>query len=194
MLTDRMVDSLSKEGIITDEEREIVRFGLESLEGNLLCIVLILTIGLCFKRVGEALLLWPLLFFLRKNAGGYHAATKTRCLIMSAAMLIAAFAVFTVVESTLLFYGICVMLTGCVIWTLAPVDNPSKVLDALEHNVYKRRTRIVFGLEGVFFIISFCCQWEMAVRSVCMTHFIVGISLLLGKIKLTICNKYNTKT
>ena len=32
MLAERMVDSLSKEGIIADEEREIVRFGLESLE------------------------------------------------------------------------------------------------------------------------------------------------------------------
>lgn len=191
MLMDRLADSLSKEGFITDEEREIVRFGLESLEGNLLCIVLILAIGICYKRVGEALLLWPLLFSLRKNAGGYHASTKIRCLIMSAVMLIAAFAAFTIVEGMMMFYGICVMVTGCVIWALAPVDNPSKVLDVLEHNVYQRRTRIILGVESVIFVISFCCQWEMATRSVCMTYFIVSLSLLLGKIKLCVCNKYD---
>lgn len=55
MLAERMVDSLSKEGIIADEEREIVRFGLESLEGNMLGIVLTLTVGICFKRVEERL-------------------------------------------------------------------------------------------------------------------------------------------
>ena len=79
MLAERMVDSLSKEGIIADEEREIVRFGLESLEGNMLGIVLTLTVGICFKRVEEAMLLWLWLFPLRKNAGGYHAETKGKC-------------------------------------------------------------------------------------------------------------------
>lgn len=45
-----MADSLSKEGIISDEEKEIVRFGLESLEGNLLGIILTLIIGIFFSK------------------------------------------------------------------------------------------------------------------------------------------------
>lgn len=71
MLADRMADSLSKEGIIADEEKGIVQFGLESQEGNLLGIVLTLAVGFCFNLVGDALLLWLLLFPLRKNAGGF---------------------------------------------------------------------------------------------------------------------------
>ena len=186
-----MADSLSKEGIIVDEEREIVRFGLESLEGNLLGIVLTLTVGICFKRVGEAILLWLWLFPLRKNAGGYHAATKVRCFFISAVMLIVAFVLFTVFEHTMVFYGICAMAAGCVIWTLAPVDNLAKRLDVLEHKIYQKRTRIALGMEGVMFGVALFCKWEMAVRSICMTFFIVMTSLLIGIIELTLYDKFS---
>lgn len=179
-----MADSLSKEGIISDEEKEIVRFGLESLEGNLLGIILTLIIGICFQQMGEALLLWLFLFPLRKNAGGYHAATKTRCFLISALMLVVAFLVFATFECMRVFYGICAIAAGCVIWFLAPVNNPSKKLDALEHKVYRQRTRIVLGAEGIILILALSCKWEMAVHSICMAFFIVAVSLLMGLLKL----------
>lgn len=149
MLAERLTDSFSKRGIISDEEREIVRFGLESLGGNLLGIGLTLAVGICFRQVGEALLLWLLLLPLRKNAGGYHAATKTRCLFVSAIMLIITFAFFSAFECTLLFYGMCIIVTGIIIWEFAPVDNPSKKLDAIERKVYRRRTRGILVGEGI---------------------------------------------
>lgn len=82
MLADRIADFLFKGGNITDEEKEIICFGLESLEGNLLGIGLTLIVGICFRQVREAILLWWLLFPLRKNAGGYHAKTKTKCMLI----------------------------------------------------------------------------------------------------------------
>ncbi len=179
-----MTDSLLKEGIISDEDKEIVRFGLESLEGNLQGIGLTLVVGICFKQVGEALLLWLLLFPLRKNAGGYHAATKVRCFFISTVMLIVAFVLFAVFEHTMVFYGIYAMAAGCVIWTLAPVDNPSKKLDALEHKVYRKRTRIALGVEGILLTLALSCRWEMPVHSICMAFFIVVVSLFMGIFKL----------
>lgn len=85
--------------------------------------------------------------------------------------------------------GICNTVAGCVIWILAPVDNLVKRLDVLEHRIYQKRTRIVLGLEGVMFGATLFCKWEMAARSICMTFFVVTISLLMGTIKLTIYNK-----
>lgn len=88
MLADRIADFLFKGGNITDEEKEIICFGLESLEGNLLGIGLTLIVGMCFRQVREAILLWWLLFPLRKNAGGYHAKTKTKCMLISLIIII----------------------------------------------------------------------------------------------------------
>ena len=53
MLADRIADFLFKGGNITDEEKEIICFGLESLEGNLLGIGLTLIVGMCFRQVRE---------------------------------------------------------------------------------------------------------------------------------------------
>lgn len=147
-------------------------------------IILTLIIGICFQQMGEALLLWLFLFPLRKNAGGYHAATKTRCFLISALMLVVAFLVFATFECMRVFYGICAIAAGCVIWFLAPVNNPSKKLDALEHKVYRQRTRIVLGAEGIILILALSCKWEMAVHSICMAFFIVAVSLLMGLLKL----------
>ena len=52
METNTACPFISKEGIISDEEKEIVRFGLESLEGNLLGIILTLIIGIVSVNAG----------------------------------------------------------------------------------------------------------------------------------------------
>lgn len=182
-LADRLADSLFNEGIISDEDREIVRFGLESVEGNLLGIILTLTVGFAFGHIGDALLLWLWLFPLRKNAGGFHAATRTKCLLVSTVMLVLSFAVFATVEHTSIFYGSGTALAGCIIWILAPIGSQSKELDAHEYRVYRRRSRLILAAEGAAYILAACFQWEVAQRSMGMAFSIVSISLVMGAIK-----------
>ena len=169
-------------GNITDEEKEIICFGLESLEGNLLGIGLTLIVGICFRQVREAILLWWLLFPLRKNAGGYHAKTKTKCMLISLIILIIAFMFFSAFECTVIFCVVCVMITGCVIWILSPVDNPSKELDVVEHKVYRRRTRLVLVVEGSILLLALYFQLDFVTKSIVIAYFIVSVSLLMGLI------------
>lgn len=182
-LTDRLTNSFFREGIISDEDKEIVRFGLESMEGNLLGIILTLTVGIIFRHIEDALLLWLCLFPLRKYAGGFHASTRTRCLFLSAGMLLTSFAVFTAAEHTTVFYGTAAIISGCIIWILAPVGNQSKVLDQLEYREYRKRSRMILAAEGAIFSLAMCFQWNIVLRSIGMTLFIVSISLVMGVIK-----------
>ena len=179
-LTDRLTNSLFCEGIISDEDKEIVRFGLESMEGNLLGILLTLTVGMLFGHILDALLLWLCLFPLRKNAGGFHASTRAKCLFISAGILLTAFAVFAAAEHTMAFYAIAAIVSGCMIWTLAPVGNPSKELDELEYREYRRRSRRILAAEGAVYFLAVCFQWYILLRSIGMTFFIVSISLIMG--------------
>lgn len=183
MLAERLTDSFAERGIISDEEKEVICFGLESLQGNLLGIILTLVIGICFRQVEESLILWLLLFPLRKNAGGYHATTKRRCLLVSTIMLIISFVFFSVIECTLLLYSICIVITGIIIWELAPIDNLSKKLDATERKVYRRRTRVILGGEGIIFVLAICFGLGSLAKSVAMTYLIVSISLIMGWVK-----------
>lgn len=183
MLIERMVTSLVAEGIITDEEKEIVRFGLESLAGNLLSFVMTLVIGFCFRQIECALLLWLLLFPLRKNAGGFHASTKTKCFLVSAFMILLAFSIHVLPNRINILCGISIFITGYIIWVLAPVDNPSKKLDAIEHKVYRIRSRSILVLESTLLVLAFYFKWEIVIQSITSTFFLVSLSLIMGTIK-----------
>lgn len=184
MLAERLTNFLCREGSISEEEKEIVRFGLESVEGNLLGIAMTLVIGIGFNRIGDALLLWLLLFPLRKNAGGFHASTKKRCFLLSALMLILAFMIFSAVEHSNVFYLTSGILSGVVIWILAPIDNSAKKLDKIEFDVYQKRSRIILEIECGILILAMHFEWRMVVRSVVMAFFIVNISIIIGHLNM----------
>lgn len=178
-----MANSFANEGIITVEEKEIVQFGLENLGGNLLGFAMTLMTGFCFQRIGDALFLWLSLFPLRKNVGGFHASTKTRCFFTSAFMMILSFTIYTVLTCTNILYGTSTLIAGSIIWMLAPVDNPSKKLDIVEYKIYRIRSRIILALESVIFMLAICCKWEQVVKGITMTFFLVSLSLIMGMIK-----------
>lgn len=183
---DYLTNSFYRDGIISEEEKTVICFGLESLVGDLLSIVIVLIVGICFKRIEDAVLVCLLLFPLRKNAGGYHATTRIRCMFISIFMLIVAFTIFTTFKCTLKFYEISAIVTGGIIWILAPIDSASKKLDTIEYKVYKRRSRVILSLECITFILAIFFKWEMVIQSICMVFCIVAISLLMGIFNLTI--------
>lgn len=188
-LAEHLANTFACEGIISDEERDIVQYGLESMGGNLLGAVMTILIGICFKHVGDALLLCLFLFPLRKYAGGFHADTKVRCWIVSMIMLGISFALFTAFDHSMAFWGICAAMFGCIVWVLAPTDNSSKKLDMAELKVYRRRSRVILGMESVVLTLALCMGWKSIIRSICMTFFIVSMSLLMGRIKNVLLSK-----
>ena len=180
---DYLTDFLLCSEHVSDEDKEIVRYGLESIGGNLLGIVMTLAIGIFFKCVDTALLLWLMLFPLRKNAGGFHARTRLGCMVISTMALMLAFMVFTAFDHTISFYVINMIIAGVVILRYAPIGNPSKRLEKAERDVYRKRCRLILEMESVTFAAALIFKWEVGIKSIAMAAFIVSISLLLGVIK-----------
>lgn len=100
-------------------------------------------IGVCFGRLLEGILLWGLMYPLRKNAGGFHASTRMRCMLLSVGMLIVTFACLIRYNWPRTVYIFITAVSFLVILFLAPVENPNKRLDNAERKVYGRRTRII---------------------------------------------------
>ena len=184
MLVERLTDFLEKEEIISDEEKEIVQFGLESLGGNLLGIILTLVVGVCFQQVREALLLWFLLFPLRKNAGGFHAKTKVRCFLSSNVTIIVSMVCIQQIRWTETENILITVISAVVIWIMAPVENGNKRLDSVEYRVYRQRTRKILLLEVLLFVLSLTFGWEDLVIVITMVFSIVCVVLVTGKVKM----------
>lgn len=192
-LSECITNSLYSDGIIQVEEKEIIQFGLESLWSNLTGFVLFICVGVGFESITNALLLWLMLFFLRKNAGGYHANSAKRCILISLVMLVVVFSLYGYHAEAFIFVRISMLVSVSVIWLLAPVDDSSKILDEKEVYIYKRRTRAILIIESIIFICAIWCKQVILEKSISMACFIVFISLLMGKIKMYCTNHGKNK-
>ena len=181
-LPERLSEIFLDEGIISEEDREMIQFGLESMEGNLAGVFLVLAVGILFGKVTDAILFYVFFFPLRKSIGGFHANTRVRCLLSSTLILLMTFMVFSLFENSEIFYWSCFGVCGCVIFLLAPVDNPAKRFDAVEQKTYRKRSKIILAMESILFIASFF-SWILLARSLCMTFFVACTSILLGVLK-----------
>lgn len=175
---------LLRDGVISSDEVEIVEYGLENLRGSLLGMLITLTIGFCFDFLLGSFLLWLLIFPLRKNAGGFHAKTKGRCLLFSSAMLLVSIFCFVQRGWPVMGYILIVAISAVVIFIMAPVENNSKHLDQTEQKVYRKRTRMILTLECMLFIFALVLDLRKLVIVIAIDFFIVSISLVTGSIKL----------
>ena len=170
--------------VISLEEKAIVQYGLESLENNLLGLFLSLIVGALFGSVQTGLLLAVFLFPLRKSAGGYHANTKKMCMFLSTCMLICAFLVFYQHRWFVIVYVVVNIICTCIIFGIAPIGTPNKLLDSDERRVYGIRTRIILQADNVIFGIALIIGWEKVITVIVMAFSIVAVSLVMGKVKL----------
>lgn len=179
-LTNRLI----ADAIISHEDEEMIKYGLESLFSNLLGISITLIIGAIFGYLAEGFILWFLFFPLRKNAGGYHADTRGKCLIISVLMLMIAFFVDSLIKRITFIYIIAEICFSVFIFAVAPVENHNKLLDLCEKREYRKRTRIILLGEEMLFLVAFAFRWEILASAVVMTFLIVSILLMAVKIKL----------
>lgn len=175
---------LLRDGVISPDEVEIVEYGLENLGSSMLGMLITLAIGFCFDFLFGSFLLWLLIFPLRKNAGGFHARTKGRCLLFSTVMLLVSIICFVQRGWPVVGYILIVAISAVVIFIMAPVENNSKHLDQTEQKVYRKRTRMILTLECMLFIFALVLDLKELVVAITIDFFIVSISLLAGKIKL----------
>lgn len=179
MWTQRLTDQFVRDGVVTPEDAEIVKYGLEALTDNILAFLLTALVGFFYGSLLSGIGLWVLAFPLRKYAGGYHAKTKVRCYLISVGMLVVAFALLYQPDYHPAVHFILVTISGSYIFMKAPVDHENKVLDAIERRVYRKRTRIVLALEGVLFVMACWFGLENLMAVITMCFGIVGMSLVL---------------
>lgn len=181
MWAQRLTDQFIRDEIILPENAEVVRYGLETLVGNMLAFLMTAVVGFFYGSLFSGIVLWLLIFPLRKYAGGYHAKTKARCYLMSIGMLVFAFALLYQPNHHQGVYVFIVIISGVYIYMNVPIDNDNKVLDATERKVYRKCARIVLGVESILFAVVCIAGWKDLAAVVAMCFGIVGMSLVVGK-------------
>lgn len=178
---EKATDLMVQNEIISSEDREIYAYGLRQGFILLINIFTALLIGFVFNKTTETTVFLASYIPLRIYAGGYHARTQIGCYIFSIVMIIS---VLLATEFILWTNFICItisIVSALIIYTLSPVEDMNKPLDVAEVKVYRRKARIILGLELGVLVLLIILEINWIVSCVSASLFVQCVVLTLGK-------------
>lgn len=132
MLLDKIIDFITHNKKIDEEEIEIVRYGLEIAVLKITFFAAACVISLLMNSFLQFIIFISLFSLLRSYAGGYHAQTRKRCFIQSMLLIIVAIIIINITQKItymIIPLSIIALAAGTVIWQIAPVDTKNKRLN-----------------------------------------------------------------
>lgn len=172
------------------DELELVSYGLNNFALSLCGFVVAMILGLILGKLYEVLFFLILFIPLRVFAGGYHARSAKRCMVLSTGVIVAVILLSYAYEHLFLTfdYGIIIpefvlfFICSTVVFLLSPVDNDNKRLFNYEIKKYKEITGAVVLIEFIiFFGVGFVSRRFSFLSMI--TLMFESISLIAGKIK-----------
>jgi len=187
----QLTDLLAKNGTIKIEDKELYAFGIQQGIVIVINILTVILIGFVFSMVWQSILFMALYFPLRSFAGGYHAKTHLRCYLISIILTFSVFAAIKYMPWAESVSIVTAITAGIIITVLAPVEDSNKPLDKIEISIYKRRTRAILSVEIFMMFIALILGWRQVVYCIAVSLAVLGVMLILGKIKNAAFSKMN---
>lgn len=182
-LSERIQDFILKSvSSMSEEYIDIFKYGFQIKCTKSLHLVIMLCISLFYMQLCEGVVFIMLYSQLRKNAGGFHAKSKGKCLIYS--VLVMNCAMILVKKSKeaddsmcFLIGVIIILITGVGILILSPVDCYNKPLCADEYSIQKSKVAksIVFAL--LFYFVGGI--YIKSLRSVVISAFVIQLIFMI---------------
>ena len=165
-----------------DHDCEVVAYGLDVIGSGIITFMVLMTIGWISHCLKETLVYIICHLLVARSTGGYHAATRLRCLGLTTTMCILIICITDHIWSRISIWGVCIswLFFMFLIWKSAPVEHPHKKLDELTMKTNRKKS-FVYTLTMFVVIMIF---WNIDRRVACalwlnITEII--ILMLVGK-------------
>lgn len=194
-----MISKLSKKIVnqlnILDDEQELYEYGFFILLSQILYFIIAIIIGTICGTVFESIIFYIAFQFIRRYAGGYHAATETRSEILSTLSILACIVVIRLsktydIQTALLIIS---ALSAVCIFVFCPLDTPEKPLTDKEFRYFRKVSWLILLAIVVAIIVSYIFKFKIFTVPCCLSLVLESILLTAGKIK-RISQKNNVKT
>ena len=122
---------------------------------------------------------------MRKFAGGYHAATETRCEILSTLSILAC---ITVIRMSKVYDFQTVLLiisaiSAVCIFVFCPLDTPEKPLSDKEFRYFRKVSWLILSVIVAAVIVSYVFKFQMVLMPCCLSLILESILLIAVKVK-----------
>lgn len=182
-LSEKLTGKLIRAGIISETDTDVYVYGFFQLAMMLLNIVTTLFLGILFQLLIACILLNLSYIPLRINAGGHHADSPMKCYINSTIMIAALLAVIKWLTIHPAVYAVLLVLSGVVIWILAPVEAENNPWEDTEKLIYRRKSRVILGIEIIAFVITLIFTKKWVSETIALGVFTECLMLLVGAVK-----------
>lgn len=189
-ISSKIVEILIKHSLVENEDKELYSYGFFILLSQILYFIIVTTIGVLFNIILESVIFYVAFQFIRRYAGGYHAATETRCEILSILSIIASIGIIKLskiydFKTTLL---IITLISMVIIFIFCPLDTPEKPLTEKEFKYFRKISWIILSLIIIAIIVSFYFKFNVVFAPCCASLILEGVLIGTGKIK-KVCNE-----
>ena len=164
-LSKRFAGKLICAGIISEADADVYVYGFFQGMMLLLNVITTLLLGILFQQLLLCMLLNAAYIPIRISAGGHHAILL---------------AVIKWIPINPIASVILLVVASIVIWILAPVETENNPLDDTEQYVYRKRTRIVLGIEAAASIFSLIFLKEQIAATIVLGLSTEAWMLIIG--------------
>lgn len=182
-ISEKITNKLLENETISIEDKEIYNFGVKQIFTIVLNFITVITLGIIFQMLIQAVMFMLSFVPLRIYAGGAHAKTPLRCYLYSTIFLAIVLLVMRHVHIPGLIYCVLFLISSIIIIFLAPIQDNNKPLDELEKKIFKRRTIIFWMIESLVISVCFLFKFYMVSKCFIFSLFSVAIVVVLGAMK-----------
>lgn len=182
MKKDFLIQAFIRNKIISDDDIQLYRFGIECFLLKVINFVSYFFIGFLMKMPIETLIIGLVVIPLRRSAGGYHAKTKIGCYAFSCTVLLSMLCMCKILSVYSIWY-ILEVGSNIIILKYAPLDNENKKLDDIEKKYFRKNTYIILVLINLICILAMLFGQRLIIKSL-----IAG--MCISAFLLIICRKY----
>lgn len=184
-ISSRITDILIKYSSIESKNKELYEYGFFVLLSQILYFIITIIVGTILNIAIESIIFYIAFQFIRRYAGGYHAATETQCEILSTLSLLTC--VGTIKLSKFYDFQIAMIistvLSAICIFVFCPLDTPEKPLLDKEFKYFRRVSWLILFIIVLLIVLSYCFRIRFAFVPLCMSLILESVLLIAGKIK-----------
>lgn len=180
-----LTKQLTKKSIITNEEKDLYEYAFFMIISYLLFFFVSLFVGMIFRISLEAALFFVSFSLIRNHAGGMHAASETKCTVITTISII-----FCIIVLKLMIYyslyelSIVLMFIAILCFCfIKPVDNSNKKLNEVERTNQHKKVIIILISCLILFFATFIIKKQSIAFSLSVSMFLAAILLVAGKIQ-----------
>lgn len=171
-----------KRNIISEDAHDVYTYGVEITISSLIGFVLVMTIGIIFKSLLQAIIFYVIFVALRSMTGGYHAETYLKCNIIFSFITLFTLLFSKAASEIQLSVGIITFIylsaVAIFLW-LAPVENPNKPIVKKKRVYWKATAVIISVLLYILSIFLYINQHIFESAVVIITVFVVSILCMI---------------